>query len=220
MANEQSDFWSKVAPKYDHVVDLQIGPQTRSMVRERVAKEARLGNLVEFGCGTGFYTAVLAEKANSVLATDASPGMLALAKDRIQAPNVTFQVEDCQQTSLADGAFDTAFLSLVIHFTEPEKTLAEMRRILKPGGTLITTNLDPRALTGLDRIRCLIRIVYHGFTGYRVKPPRGFGKNVITGQQLCDLLDKCGFAVVSSETIKDASRSANIPVEYVRAVKV
>ena len=220
MANEQSEFWSKVAQKYDRVVDLQIGPKTRSMVRGRVAKEGRLGNLAEFGCGTGFYTHVLAGKADSVVATDLSPGMLAFAKDQIKAANVTFQTEDCQKTSLPDGAFDTTFMSLVIHFTEPDKTLAEMRRILKPGGTLIIVNLDPRALNVLDRARSLIRVLYYGFTRYRVKPPKGFGKKVMTERQLCKLLGKSGFEVVTTETIKDTSRSSNIPVEYIRAVKV
>lgn len=80
MGSEQHEFWSKVAPKYDRVVDLQIGPQTRSMVRERVAKEERLGRLAEFGCGTGFYTEVLANKADSVVATDVAAGMLTLAR--------------------------------------------------------------------------------------------------------------------------------------------
>lgn len=219
MANEQIEFWSKIAQKYDHVVDLQIGPKTRSMLRERVAKEGRLGNLVEFGCGTGFFTQVLAGKAERVVATDLSLDMIRFTKDQIKAVNVTFQVEDCQKTSLPDRAFHTAFMSLVIHFTEPAKTLEEMRRILKPGGTLIIANIDLRALTGLDRIRSGARILYYGITGYRVKPPKGFGKNVMTEKQLCDLLDKSGFKVVSSETIKDPSRSSNIPVEYIRAVK-
>ncbi len=220
MANHQSEFWSRVAQKYDRVVDLQIGPTTRSLVRDRVAKEGRLGNLAEFGCGTGFYTQVLADKADSVVATDLSPGMLAVAQAQIKATNVTLQVEDCQKSSLPDGTFDTAFISLVIHFTEPDKTMAEMHRILKPRGTLIIANLDPRALNGLDRLRCLIRILYRGFTGYRVKPPKGLGKNVMTEKQLCDLLGQFGFKVVSTETIRDTSRSSNIPVEYIRAVKV
>lgn len=220
MANHQSEFWSRVAQKYDRVVDLQIGPTTRSLVRDRVAKEGRLGNLAEFGCGTGFYTQVLADKADSVVATDLSPGMLAVAQAQIKATNVTLQVEDCQKSSLPDGTFDTAFISLVIHFTEPDKTMAEMHRILKPRGTLIIANLDPRALNGLDRVRCLIRILYRGFTGYRVKPPKGLGKNVMTEKQLCDLLGQFGFKVVSTETIRDTSRSSNIPVEYIRAVKV
>ena len=220
MANEQTEFWSKVAQQYDRVVDLQIGPATRSLVRDRVAKEGRLGRLAEFGCGTGFYTQVLVGKADSVVATDLSPAMLAVARDRIKAANVTFQSEDCQKSSFPDRAFDTAFISLVIHFTEPAKTVAEMHRILKPRGTLIIANLDPRSLNGLDRVRCLIRILYRGFTGYRVKPPKGFGKNVMTEKQLCDLLGQSGFKVVSTETIRDTSRSSHIPVEYIRAVKV
>ena len=219
MVDQQSEFWSKVAPKYDQVVDLQIGPETRSMAREQVAKEGRLGDLAEFGCGTGFYTEVLADRANSVVATDVSPGMLALAKARIRTPNVAFQVEDCQKTSLPAGAFDTAFMSLVIHFTDPAKTLVEMRRILKPGGTLLILNLDPRALTGLKRVRSLIRIFYQGVIGYRLKPPKGFGSNVLTVKELGDLLATSGFKLLSAQTINDRSRSPNIPVEYIRAVK-
>ena len=56
MNDQQSQFWSKAARNYDRVVDLQIGPATRLMVRERIGKEAALGKVAEFGCGTGFYT--------------------------------------------------------------------------------------------------------------------------------------------------------------------
>jgi hypothetical protein len=62
--------------------------------------------------------------------------------------------------------------------------------------------------------------VYHGATGYRMKPPKGFGKNAMTEKELCDLLGKSGFRVVSADTIKDPSRSSNLPIEYIRAVKV
>ena len=220
MANEQREFWSAVARKYDRVVDLQIGPKTRAMVRERVARETGLGRLAEFGCGTGFYTGVLAQTADSVVATDLSPGMLAVAKGRITAANVTFQTEDCQETSLPDGAFDTAFVGLVMHFTEPDRTLAEMRRILKPGGTLIIANPDPLALSVLARVRFLVRAVYHALTGYRMRPPKGFGRNMLTEEQLCARLGQAGFKVVSTETLRDTSRSSSIPIEYVRSVKL
>lgn len=220
MANEQAEFWSSVAEKYDRVVDLQIGGNTRSMLRERLVREGHLGRVVEFGCGTGFYTEVLARKANTLLATDISPGMLELAKRQVKAANVTFQTEDCQHTSLPDDTFDAVFISLVIHFTEPRRTVVEMHRILRPGGTLIIANLDPQALTGLGRLRSFIRILYHGVVGYRVKPPKGFGRNVLTEMQLSGLLSRSGFRLESSETVHDSSRSSNIPVEYVRAVKV
>jgi ubiquinone/menaquinone biosynthesis C-methylase UbiE len=215
----QSQFWSKLAKKYDAVVDLQLGPKTRSMVGERLAQENHLGAVVEFGCGTGFYTEVLASKADSVLATHQAPGMLELARARVQAAKVKFQREDCQKTSLPDAAFDTAFMSLVIHFTEPTETLNEMRRILKSGGLLLIVNLDFEALHGLDRIRCRIRTIFHGLTRYRTKPPKGLMKGVLTEKQLCDLRGQSGFKVLATTRIKDVSRSSYIPVEYIRAVK-
>ena len=146
MVNNHRQYWTRVTRKYDRVVDLQIGGTTRSLIRERVSKEDSLGSMVELGCGTGFNTGALAAKADSLVATDFSPGMLAMTKERIRACNVTFRVEDCQKTSFCDGTFDTAFMSLVIHFTQPPETLAEMRRILKTGGMLIIANLDPAAL--------------------------------------------------------------------------
>jgi ubiquinone/menaquinone biosynthesis C-methylase UbiE len=175
--------------------------------------------VAEFGCGTGYYTQVLVEKANSVIATDLSPGMLDVAKQRIIAPNAKFRTEDCQSTSLPAASFDTAFISLVLHFTEPERTLPEMRRILKPGGLLIIANLDFHALGGLDRARATVRILYRGNTGYRLKPPKRFITKMLTKKELRDLLNRSGFKVLSSETIKDQSRSSNIPMEYVKAVK-
>jgi len=219
MEDGQCQYWSRVARKYDYVVDLQIGGKTRSLIRERVAKEDGLGSLAEFGCGTGYHTEILSGRAKTVVATDLSPGMLAVARERITATNLIFQIEDCQKTSFLSETFDTAFMSLVIHFTEPGKTLAEMHRILKPGGTLIVVNLDPAALGPVDRFRCWSRIIFNGLAHFRVKPPKGFGQHMLTEAQLCARLRDGGFSVLSRATIRDGSRSSNIPVEYIRAVR-
>jgi methyltransferase (TIGR00027 family) len=218
MTDEQATFWSAIADRYDRIVDQQLGGATRAAVRARLAREGRLGRTVELGCGTGFFTGVLAEKAESVLATDLSPGMLDVA-GRVGAGNVTFQVADCQRTSLPDASFDTAFISLVLHFTDPAQTIAEMHRILRPGGTLIVANLDPAPLRGFDRVRAILRILYRGVTGYRVKPPRRLGRNVLTAEALTDLMLRSGFQPAICETITDPACSSSIPIDYVRAVK-
>jgi ubiquinone/menaquinone biosynthesis C-methylase UbiE len=218
-AGEHAQYWSQVAERYDRVVDQQIGGRTRARVRERVAREGRLGRVIELGCGTGFFTEVLATKAETLVATDVAPGMLELAKRRVRAEHVTFRVEDCQHTSFPASAFDTAFISLVLHFTEPERTLTEMHRILRPGGTLLIANLDMQMLKGLHALRSMIRVVYRGVVGYRLKPPKGFGRNVLSEDQLRHGLAGAGFRIDAVETIRDPAQSASIPIEYVRAVK-
>jgi ubiquinone/menaquinone biosynthesis C-methylase UbiE len=219
MDDEQSKFWSAVADKYDRVVDLSIGGNTRSMLRAQLEKEGVLGSTVEFGCGTGFFTPALAAKAVSVTATDLSPGMVAVARQRVSAANVTFQIEDCQRTSFADDSFDAAFLGLVVHFTEPHRTLSEMHRILKPGGMLLVANVDLGALAALDRVRAIARMLYQGVIGYRTRPPKRFGSNMLTEQKLRDLLRASRFEVLAAEIVKDPSLSSNIPIEYFRARK-
>ncbi len=219
MPRTQTEFWSSAAPHYDHVVDQQIGPRTRELIRERLAREGRLGYAAEFGCGTGFFTDVLAAATDHLVATDLSPVMVERARERVHAGSVTFQVADCQRTPFADAEFDAVFLALVIHFTEPEMAIAEMRRVLRPGGLLLIANLDPTALTGIDRLRARVRIVFEGLAGYRMKPPPGFGKNVLAEQQLCAMLQRHGFEVLSTEAFRDTSQRSHIPIEYLRARK-
>jgi ubiquinone/menaquinone biosynthesis C-methylase UbiE len=220
MANKQAEFWTKVTRSYDRVVDRQIGGATRSMVRERLSSEEALGRTVELGCGTGFYTDLLARRAGTLVATDLSEGMLDVARQVVVKANVSFRCEDCQQTSLPAGSFDTAFLGLVLHFTEPARTLAEMHRLLRPGGRLIIANIAGPALGGFDRTRAVARILWQGISGYRIKPPKGFGRNVLRSDELRELLERTGFEVAASETLRDPSRSSNVPIEYVRATRV
>jgi hypothetical protein len=91
---------------------------------------------------------------------------------------------------------------------------------LRSGGTLIITNLDPAALNYLNRIRSWARVIYNGLACYRVRPPKGLGQHLLTEERLWGLLRKSAFKVIDQETISDTSRSSNIPVEYIRAVKI
>jgi ubiquinone/menaquinone biosynthesis C-methylase UbiE len=219
VSQELVNFWTNAAPDYDRVVELQVGAGTRAKVRELVDQETALGDVVEFGCGSGFFTESLARNATSVLATDFSPGMLALAEARVRAANIRFQIEDCQNATLANESFDTAFLSLVLQFADHDRTLAEMHRILKSGGRLLIANLDVLALPVPHRLRTLFRVVYQGRRGYRVRPPRRFGRNVIGERELCELLEQTGFSVAGTDTFTNPSRASYIPINYVRAEK-
>jgi predicted TPR repeat methyltransferase len=73
------------ASNYESLIDRQLGGRTRSLIRERLEREGPLGRATEFGCGTGFFTPALSARAETLLVTDSSDGMLKLAKQRVWA---------------------------------------------------------------------------------------------------------------------------------------
>src|ERR1043166_9348970 len=118
LMNEHAEFWSKVAERYDSVIDRQMGSDSRARLRERIAaEEGTFGRAAEFCCGTGFFTDSIASRSDTLEAVDLAPGMIQVARSRCPAPKITFRNEDCQKTSIGNASLDTAFLSLVIHFT-------------------------------------------------------------------------------------------------------
>ncbi len=163
-------------------------------------------------------TKVLAGKADSLIATDLSDDMVGLAKENVTGfTNVQFQVADCQSTAFPDMEFDTAIMSLVLHHVEnPDTTLSEMKRILKPGGTLIIANLT----TGLNLAYFLIFVIRAYYSGFRISRTIMPKPNLLSQPVLRDKLESTGFKVILVERMKDTSRVANPPVDYVKAVKV
>jgi ABC-2 type transport system ATP-binding protein len=220
MSEHQDNFWSDVATKYDRVVDAQLGRRLRALIREKLAEETALGNAVEIGCGSGFFTQALARRAESVVATDSSPGMIDLARQSLAgASNVSFQTEDCTRTSFADGTFDTAFMCLVLQFVDALAALGEMHRILMPGGTLIVANLDVFALRVPLRLMLLFRTLAYSAIAYGRAFPRVKRDRLLSEATLRQRLEEAGFRVTHCEMVRDTSRSSNGPINYVKAVK-
>lgn len=101
--------------------------------------------VLEVGFGAGYGTAYLAEAAAQVVGVDIVAGNIPRAQERYGRPNVTFLHFDGYHLPFADGAFDAAGSFQVIeHVPEPrlEAWLAEIRRVLKPGGRLFVSTLN------------------------------------------------------------------------------
>jgi len=92
------------------------------------------------------------------------------------------------------------------------------------GGTImlgLTTEGKPSSVMfEPGDVQSVLRVLYRGATGYRRKPPRGFGNGVLTADELRAILDEQRFSIRTMETIHDRSRPSYIPVEYVRASSV
>lgn len=112
-------------------------------------KRGSVIKVLDLGCGDGYHIFLLnslKEKTKGRIyfrGVDLSPLNIYFAAEvgkRIEAGNVTFEVNNVESLNLPDGRFDIILCTDVIeHFINPEKCLIEMVRLLKPGGLAIVT---------------------------------------------------------------------------------
>lgn len=103
------------------------------------------GNILELGCGTGKNTGWLSEKADFVIALDFSANMIARAKQKINAENVTFTEADLTaEWPVKPGWANLITCSLVLeHIEDLEHIFAEAARALKRNGKIYICELHP-----------------------------------------------------------------------------
>ena len=94
---------------------------------------------LELGCGVGLFTAELAQTGAAITAIDISPDLLEIAKTERSASNVNYEVQNAYAMNYAGSTFDTVVGSSVLHHLELEPALREIRRVLKPDGTIFFT---------------------------------------------------------------------------------
>ena len=103
--------------------------------------------ILEAGCGAGPVMALLRDRGASVAGFDSSARMLELARKRL-GPGADLRVADLAgPLPYRDGAFDDVVAALVLHYLEDwTGPLAELRRVLRPGGRLIAAVDHPFAI--------------------------------------------------------------------------
>jgi len=108
--------------------------------------------ILDAGCGSGALFALLRDRGALVTGFDSSAGMLEQARRRL-GDDADLMVADLgRPLPFADGVFDDVIASLVLHYLEDwGPALAELRRVLKPGGRLIVSVDHPFAIVGLQR---------------------------------------------------------------------
>jgi ubiquinone/menaquinone biosynthesis C-methylase UbiE len=103
---------------------------------------------VEVGCGNGAFTEELIAHCapRAVSAIDPSEGQLSFARTRPAAKLAQFRLGDAQSLPYPDRSFDAAAMALVITFiADPAKAVAEMARVVRPGGLVATYMWDTLA---------------------------------------------------------------------------
>lgn len=103
------------------------------------------GRALDAACGTGRHTAYLVSRGHRVAGVDATPAMLEKARARV--PSADLRLGDLARLPFEDGAFDLAVCALALsHLPDPDPAIAELARVLRPGGTLVVSDLHPTML--------------------------------------------------------------------------
>ena len=104
----------------------------------RIREVIKGQEVLELACGPGIISKRVADAAGSMIATDFSHKMIAQAKKGKNPVNLTYEWADATDLQYEDGSFDVVIIGNALHVVpEPRKVLAEIRRVLRPGGILI-----------------------------------------------------------------------------------
>jgi ubiquinone/menaquinone biosynthesis C-methylase UbiE len=200
---KKEKYWSKFANTFDEDQAYVIGEPVQQAILERLSGESDLGELLELGCGAGFYTKFLAANASHVMATDLSDEMLAVARTQLKdLQNVTVEKADCEKTDFPDGRFGSVFMANLIHLIEnPSTTLNEAYRMLKDGGLLLIVNYTGYGMNRFEIMKMGIR-----FFKKWGKPP-AYSKSKLSPDELCSLVESAGFKVEEVQLIGDKSKA-------------
>ena len=115
VVTEQVDYYRRRAGEYDETAYGDIAA-ARTRIGRLVTEMRPSGQVLEIACGTGLWTEALAGWASQVTAIDAAPEAVAIARNRIRAANVSFEVADVfswQPGTRFDVIFFSAWLSHV-----------------------------------------------------------------------------------------------------------
>lgn len=117
---------------------------------------ARAGDrlrVLDVGAGTGALTAELVQRGAVVAAAEPSPSFLAALKRRL--PDVDLRAASAEELPWPDESFDAALAQLVLAFMRDARAgVAEMRRVVRPGGTVAVCMWDR---TGMEMLAALHR---------------------------------------------------------------
>jgi 2-polyprenyl-3-methyl-5-hydroxy-6-metoxy-1,4-benzoquinol methylase len=134
-------FWDQAAAKYaaKPVADVAAYEASLNRVRSYLAPEHRV---LEIGCGTGTTALTLARHVAELTATDVSPKMLEIARQKARdanVTNVTFRVGTLDDASLTPGSYDVVMAFNLVHLLEDiPGAMRRAAELLKPGGMLLT----------------------------------------------------------------------------------
>ena len=199
---EHKKFWDKNAGRYDRFMrkDRAAYEEMYKMIRPVVKAKT----VLELATGTGLIAKHIVNAAAHIEATDASAEMIAEAKRDNHSAKLHFSVQDMFSLPYADKSFDVVIVSNALHIVpQPEKALAEIRRVLKDDGVLIA----PTFTHGNSTLRGRLKLFFMKLVGFPLN-------SRWSSADYLAFLRQNGWTVRKSAVLK-----ASFPLTYAECVK-
>lgn len=149
-----AEFFRANAPEWERIRLLHAPEKDVENAILRVLGTGPIDSLLDVGTGTGRMLELLAPHLRRGVGVDVSPEMLAIARHRLEhagAHHCQVRLADLYRlpfrTATAETGFDAAVFHQVLHYLdEPQAAVAEVARVLKPGGHLVIADFAPHEL--------------------------------------------------------------------------
>ena len=199
---EYENFWDKNAKRYDRFMRKDRAAYEKLYELIRPVVKAR--TVLELAAGTGLIAKNIVRAASHIEVTDASEEMITEAKRNNRSAKLHFSVRDMFCLPYADKSFDVVIVSNALHIVpQPEKALAEIRRVLKDDGVLIA----PTFTHGNSTLRGRIKLFFMKLAGFPLN-------SRWSSADYLAFLRQNGWTVRKSTVLK-----ASFPLTYAEGVK-
>jgi ubiquinone/menaquinone biosynthesis C-methylase UbiE len=200
----EQDGWSN--PSAGEATEMAAFLETRAAFPDQAAIDRALldvlspapgERLLEAGCGSGLLCRQIAGRVSPgghVTGIDVSYGMVAAARQHAARlgleEQIAFEVGQAEALAYPDGAFAAALAArLLLHVAEPERVVAELRRVVRPGGRVVLMDWDFDTAAVDHSNRELTRRLLHWRSDH-------YGGNNWSGRQLMGLANRAGLQEV------------------------
>ena len=199
---EHKNFWDRNAGRYDRFMrkDRAAYDEMYELIRPIV----RHKTVLELATGTGLIAKNIVSAAAHIEATDASAEMIAEAKRDNRSAKLYFSVQDMFCLPYAEVSFDVVIVSNALHIVpQPEKALAEIRRVLKDDGVLIA----PTFTHAGNSFSGMVRAFFMRMAGFPLR-------SKWTSEEYLRFLRQNGWTVRKNAVLK-----ASFPLTYAECMK-
>ena len=199
---EKKNFWDRNARIYNRF--MRKDHAAYETMYELIRPVVKAKTVLELATGTGLIAKHIVNAAAHIEATDASPEMIAEAKRDNRSAKLHFSVQDMFCLPYADGSFDAVIVSNALHIVpQPEKSLAEIRRVLKDDGVLIAPTFTHAGNSFSGKVRAF----FMKLAGFPLH-------SRWTSEEYLTFLQQNGWTVRKSVVLK-----ASFPLTYTECVK-